>query len=214
MPICSSLLTAMMTAGLKPEPLICFWSLIIGIIACLLIPFAPAIAKVLFMAGSLGLIISEKVCGYFSTIPFSSLRLPTPTLLEIALYYILLISFVMIFYLESSRKRLSFIVALLSFCSLLAIPAISKITRNGSVSISVSILDVGHGSSVLLQLPYNKNILIDGGGAGSKSFDIGERVIGPFLWKNQINNRICSINCNCIIYCIKIIPCNRSCRIS
>jgi len=175
-------------ANLLVEPLICFWSLIVGIIACFFIPLAPALAKVLFKAGSLGLIPAERICAYFSSLPYASLRLSTPSFLEIILFYILILSIVMTFHLKTTRKRFCIIIALFSFCSLLAVPAISKITKYASITTSVSVLDVGHGSSILLQLPGNKNILIDGGGSGNENFNIGERVIAPFLWKKQINH--------------------------
>ena len=174
--------------NLLVEPLICFWSLNVGIIASLLIPLAPSIAGMLFKVGSLGLTISERICAFFTTLPYASLRLPTPSLLEIILFYIFILSAVMFFHLEISRKRFCLIIALFSFCCLLTAPAISRITHNASTTTSVSILDVGHGSSILLQLPHNKNILIDGGGAGSENFNIGERVIGPFLWKKQLSH--------------------------
>jgi competence protein ComEC len=174
--------------NLAVEPLICFWSLIIGITASIFIPLAPNIAQALFKAGSLGLIIAEKICAYFSALPYASLYLPTPSLPEIIFFYLFIISFVMTFYLETTRKRYCLFIGFFSFCCLLASPAISKITRHLSLATSVSILDVGHGSSILLQLPHNKNILIDGGGAGSEHFNIGERVIGPFLWKKQLSH--------------------------
>jgi competence protein ComEC len=154
-------------ANLMVEPLICIWSLLIGIVACLLIPIAPMSAKVFFHMGSFGLTISEKICGFFSALEFSSLRLPTPTPFEISIYYIFLLSLVMVFYLDSSLKRPCLKVTIFSFCSLLAIPAISEINRLTSNSASISVLDVGHGSAVVLQLPHHKNILIDGGSAGS-----------------------------------------------
>ena len=174
--------------NLLVEPLICFWSLNVGIIASLFIPLAPTIAGFFFKVGSLGLTISERVCAFFTTLPYASLRLPTPSLLEIILFYIFILSTVMFFHLEITKKRFCLIIALFSFIWLLTAPAISRITHNASTTTSVSILDVGHGSAILLQLPHNKNILIDGGGAGSENFNIGERIIGPFLWKKQLSH--------------------------
>ena len=44
-----------------------------------------------------------------------------------------------------------------------------------------------HLADRLINLPRpGKNILIDGGGAESDRFNIGERVIGPFLWHRKI----------------------------
>jgi competence protein ComEC len=108
--------------------------------------------------------------------------------MEITFYYIFLLSTVMIFHLQKTRKHLAVFIAIFSLFCLLKTPAISKITARLSVSTSVSILDIGHGLAIVLQLPHNKNILIDGGGAVSDNFNIGERVIGPFLWKKKINS--------------------------
>ena len=51
----------------------------------------------------------------------------------------------------------------------------------------VTYLDVGQGSAALLELPGGYTALIDGGGFSDNSvFDIGARVIAPFLWRNKI----------------------------
>ncbi len=51
----------------------------------------------------------------------------------------------------------------------------------------VTMIDVGHGSSALLELPYGYNILLDGGGFSSNSiFDVGARIIAPLLWQKKI----------------------------
>ena len=175
-------------SNLLVEPLICSWSLIVGIIACLIIPLSPGAAVFLFKMGSFGLTFSEKICVFFAGMPFASLRLSTPSPMEITFYYIFLLSTVMIFHLQKTRKHLAVFIAIFSLFCLLTTPAISKITARLSVSTSVSILDIGHGLAIVLQLPHNKNILIDGGGAVSDNFNIGERVIGPFLWKKKINS--------------------------
>jgi competence protein ComEC len=51
----------------------------------------------------------------------------------------------------------------------------------------VTVLDVGHGSASLLELPGGHTILIDGGGFSDNSaFDVGRRIIAPFLWRKKI----------------------------
>ena len=174
-------------SNLVVEPLICSWSLIVGIIACFFIPLSPPTAGFLFKAGSFGLTFSEKICAFFSSLSFASLRLSTPSPLEITLFYIFLLSTVMAFHLQKTRRHLTIFIAVFSFFCLLAAPAISKVIARISTSTSVSVLDVGHGSAVVLQLSHDRNILVDGGGAVGDNFNIGERVIAPFLWKNKIN---------------------------
>ena len=51
----------------------------------------------------------------------------------------------------------------------------------------ITILDVGQGNSAVLELPGGKCMLIDGGGfTGSSTFDVGQRIVAPFLWRNKI----------------------------
>jgi len=51
----------------------------------------------------------------------------------------------------------------------------------------VTVIDVGQGSASLLELPGGYTILVDGGGFGDNStFNVGEKVIAPFLWRKKI----------------------------
>jgi competence protein ComEC len=51
----------------------------------------------------------------------------------------------------------------------------------------ITIMDVGQGNAALLELPDGYTILIDGGGFSDNSiFDIGARVVAPFLWRKKI----------------------------
>ena len=53
--------------------------------------------------------------------------------------------------------------------------------------LKVTVIDVGHGSAALLEFPGGHTILIDGGGFSDNStFDIGEKIIAPFLWRKKI----------------------------
>src|SRR3989338_374290 len=51
-------------------------------------------------------------------------------------------------------------------------------------SLTITCLDVGHGSAVFIQFPNRKNILYD---AGSwQKFDVGKYIVSPFLWNKNI----------------------------
>ena len=173
--------------NLLVEPLVCLWSLVLGIIACIFIPFAPWAAESLFQVGSWGLLGAARICAFFSSLPFASLWLSTPTIIEIFFYYLFLAS--LLFYLYQQRPQQLFWrkLSVACFLCLLVSAGYPKFIRFLNPNTTVTFLDVGHGSAVLLQLPRNKNILIDGGGARSDRFNIGERIIAPFLWKNKIS---------------------------
>jgi competence protein ComEC len=50
----------------------------------------------------------------------------------------------------------------------------------------VSVVDVGDGSAVVMQLPHGSTILVDGGSRGDNA-KVGSRLVAPFLWKNRIS---------------------------
>jgi competence protein ComEC len=59
--------------------------------------------------------------------------------------------------------------------------------RYGSDNLKVTFLDVGQGSAALIEMPHGATMLLDGGGfADNSRFDMGARVIAPFLWRRKI----------------------------
>jgi competence protein ComEC len=58
--------------------------------------------------------------------------------------------------------------------------------RPGDGRLRISFLDVGQGDATLIELPEGQRILVDGGPGGPRRFDVGERVLAPFLWNRGI----------------------------
>ncbi|UCH19572.1 MAG: ComEC/Rec2 family competence protein [Deltaproteobacteria bacterium] len=53
----------------------------------------------------------------------------------------------------------------------------------------VTIIDVGQGEAVLMELPHGYCILVDGGGFSDNAvFDVGARVVAPYLWRKKIKS--------------------------
>jgi len=51
----------------------------------------------------------------------------------------------------------------------------------------ITIIDVGQGNAALLEMPHGHCALIDGGGFTDNAvFDVGARIVGPFLSRNKI----------------------------
>lgn len=59
--------------------------------------------------------------------------------------------------------------------------------RFGRRDLRVTMIDVGQGSAILLETPGGSTALVDGGGfADPAAFDVGARVVAPFLWRRKI----------------------------
>ncbi len=171
-------------ANLVVEPLICIWSLTIGFIATVFIYLFPPVAVFLFKFGAIGLLLATKAVYFFNSFSFSSVRLPTPSLIQLCLYYLCCISITQYQQLSKSVCFFSLTSLILSLLLFWLPPAeISKYSKKHS---TLSILDVGHGSAAIIEFPHGKRILIDGGAISSPKFNIGERVIATFLWKKGI----------------------------
>jgi competence protein ComEC len=57
-------------------------------------------------------------------------------------------------------------------------------TENGFDQADAVFVDVGQGDCLHIRTPSGKNILIDGG--GKESFDVGKRIVKPYLLKNGV----------------------------
>ncbi len=63
------------------------------------------------------------------------------------------------------------------------IEPVSLLTPGVRGHLRLSIIDVAHGDSILVQLPDRRSLLVDTGGSLSgSSFDIGGRIVAPVLW--------------------------------
>ena len=52
--------------------------------------------------------------------------------------------------------------------------------------LTVTFLDVGQGDAALVEFPGRVRMLVDGGGFPEGTFDVGESVVSPFLWRKGI----------------------------
>lgn len=153
----------------------------ISLIASLFSFFLYPLASLLITANQFLATLLLKTISLFASIPYASIYIPTPTPLEIILYYLLF--FLSIHLRKGKAIRYLFI----GICIFLAADITYwNLKDTFQKNLKITFLDVGHGDSILVEFPRGEKMLVDGGGLHGDRFDIGKNVIAPFLWNKKI----------------------------
>ena len=188
-------------------PLIGFVVVPLGLLAVFLYPLTGTVALGCLKAGAFVLAQAMGMLKFFADLPFAAVKTVTPSYFEICCFYILFWAVLNLRYVSSkpaaekdnvpgednNAPGKSFIQKPAAIVVLLVILALSAdawywlYNRFWHDDFRVTMIDVGHGNAALMELPEGYNILIDGGGFSDNSiFDIGARIIAPFLWQKKI----------------------------
>jgi len=121
------------------------------------------------------------IVGFFARLPYSSLWVSTPTMLELALFYLAV-------YMAANFKRgRRYLYAAGVLAALLCSDvAYWRFFNTHPVELRVTFISVGQGDSTLVELPGGRTMLIDGGGSYTAGYDIGESLVAPVLWQKKI----------------------------
>lgn len=168
-------------ANLTVLPILGFLVLPAGLAGAASLPLFPSLAQWLFHLAGWGVKVMSALASFWSSLPFSSPWVVQPNGLEMVLLYTLIL--VMIF-----RKRIRWVRPMLLFLGLALCADVTywvfktRLNRD----LRVTYLDVGQANCALVELPFGKRMLIDGGGFSSDQFDVGKMVVAPFLWRSKI----------------------------
>lgn len=162
-------------------PVIGFVVVPAGLLAVLFLPVSATIALFIMKVAAIILEWGLGLADFFSRWPFASIKTVTPTLIEIGLYYVLAWT---LFNCRQSRRARAMLIGLVLVVLADAGYWVNK--RYNSSELRMTVIDVGQGSSALMELPGGPCMLVDGGGFYGNRFDVGARVVGPFLWKKKI----------------------------
>ncbi|MDE2059562.1 MAG: DNA internalization-related competence protein ComEC/Rec2 [candidate division NC10 bacterium] len=123
------------------------------------------------------------LAGWFAGLPFASIQLFSPSI-PMAICYYLALGAAMA---AMGRRwlRWTACAAALAFVVLIGVRLL-PIFQNGQLRMTV--LDIGQGDAIVLELPGKRAILIDGGGLFDDRFDVGEQVVVPFLLSRWIGH--------------------------
>ncbi len=143
----------------------------------LLLPFtAGAFASVL----DLLVRVFERVAHLLDWAPVLSYRLPTPRGWTVLGYAATLL--VLLVPLKARVLRAAAFAAFTGFFLILVTYPFSPVSRE----LKVTVLDVGQGDAILVEFPGRVRMLVDAGGFPEGTFDVGESVVSPFLWRKGI----------------------------
>ncbi len=187
--------TVTLIANLICVPILGMIALIPALVAILTAVVSPVPAGWLIKAASLFTSIAVDMINRLASLPWSSISFVKPDLPEIVLFYILL--FLLIDFLTpadrknekhfTSRHPVLIKTALLASLALLfADVAYLTVKDKFSADLKITAIDVGQGSSTLVEYPRGVTMLIDGGGFHDSLFDMGKSVIAPFLYYKRI----------------------------
>lgn len=169
-------------SNLLASPILIF-SLISSMIFILLLLVLKPLGILLsyFLHPILSLLI--QIARITGNLPFSQILVPTPSIWQIGVYYFILFMF---FFCKDKlpklyhhRKKI-----LLIAIFVILLPHILSIFPSNQLTISM--IDVGQGDSILVQTPMGKTLLVDGGGSEMGTFDVGEKTLLPYLLDRKI----------------------------
>jgi competence protein ComEC len=152
---------------------------VVGLVGAAFSPFSEPLARGTFALAYWPLELLQSGIAIAAAVPFASVWVPTPTLVEIIAIYVIL----GLPWLRRERRRLTLALALLG---LALDSAWWTHERWLHADLRVRYLDVGQGDSAVVELPGGRVAVIDGGGFGRSHFDVGRRVIAPYLWSRRI----------------------------
>ncbi|MCU1280590.1 MAG: internalization-related competence protein ComEC/Rec2, partial [bacterium] len=106
-------------------------------------------------------------------------RVPAPNLVEIVAWYVALVALATV-----GRRAVRLVVV----CALVLVASAAwrAWSRAHRQTLTATFLDVGQGDACVVELPHGRVMVVDGGGSFDPTFDPGQQVIAPFLWRRGI----------------------------
>ena len=155
-----------------------FVTFFIGLVS---ISLAGVIASINYLILNLITLMAKS----FSLFPFAYVYVAQPSVLLIILYYLTVFFVIEIFYKKRLSQKIKKNAALLVLSAILLIIIVQVFSPEDNLK--VNFINVGEGDCILIEAPNKINILIDGGGTPQSDFDVGSKIVIPYLRRKGIN---------------------------
>ena len=169
-------------ANLLIVPLIGFVAVPLGLASAVVAFFLESVAVIGFWLSIEIIQVGLMVVDRFAALSFAALQTVTPSLLEIVLYYL------------AAWTLLNLRKASIAPWALAAVLVAAvgdgfywSYERFWHRDFKITAIDVGQGTSTLMEFPGGGVLLMDGGGfSDNRVFDMGQQVVAPLLWRKKV----------------------------
>ena len=159
----------------------------LGLFSVFLYPLSIEASTVGFHVASIVLAFALKLMEVISKPSFAAMKTITPSVLEMSCYYALAWALLNIKKPTHMNRRYATAGAVFVIIVVCVDTGYWLNHRLWHTDLRATIIDVGQGNAALLEIPGGENLLIDGGGFSDNSmFDVGAKVIAPYLWRKKI----------------------------
>ena len=188
-------------ANLILLPVLGYIVLFLGMAVIAASVFSSWLAGLFVQAAAFFVGISIRAADLISRIPYSYINVPTPTLGEIAAFYVLIFAAAGLLpgkkqtderrqgvspatpvIGENFYRKAAAAAAALFFIGEGLFACLDNVAAKG---LTVTCIDVGQAASTYIRFPDGKTMLVDGGGVAGSEFDAGRFVTAPFLWHER-----------------------------
>jgi competence protein ComEC len=158
---------------------------IVGLVAVGLSFISEAIAAVAFDAVWPVLLALRGVVGLAARVPGAVVHMPAPGWLAVTCYSAALAS-LLAWHSRRGKPRGILLLVGIALGALAVGCAAWPLVRPADGRLRLTVLDVGQGDAIVIEMPDGRAIVVDAGSGGPMRLDAGERVVAPFLWNRGI----------------------------
>lgn len=152
--------------------------IILGMFMVIFSAVCFSVSKLIAFPLQIILKILIKIIELISKIPFGNYTVKTPWLIVVFLAYAIIATLIY------NKKKMTKILTIITLIIFIVMQGCTFINIDGKLKIYF--IDVGQGDSMLVKTVGGKNILIDGGGSKDPDYDIGEKILVPYLLDRRI----------------------------